>query len=189
MVERYNALTRKREFDKRAQHKAPFSRITYLVTAKKLDGSFQWLAISMDAYTKNAKLTGVPLADSKIVFQTYVNNISIEGNVPEFAGKKIAKGNIEFWASAYGAKNVKNIPGASNGVYDFGDECASRGRYGSMQIHDFAAKTTIFAYNRFDSSNPDFGFGNSTEKTRDWTFSGTGKNYSDIQIVTFLSNK
>ena len=190
LVEKYNVLAHKRELDKRASVKEPFSRITYLATAKTHDGDFKWLAVSMDAYTKDAKLTGVPLADTKICFQTYVNNIAIEGNIPQFAGKKIARGNIEFWPFTYSSNNAKNIPGADSKTYDFGDAVTKNGRFGSMQIHDYAAKTTIFAFNCFYSKTPDFGFGNN-EKSRhkDWTFSAASRNYSDINIFTFVSNK
>ena len=189
LVESYNVKTRKRHIDVRARENKPFSRITYLVTATTQSGKFQWLEVSMDAYTKDAKLVGVPLKDTKIKFQKYVNNVRVRGNVPGFTGKSIASANIEFWSNNYAGQNQINIPGASSKTYDFGDMYIPSGGYGSMQIHDYKAKTTIFALNGFHSANPDFGFGNSTGKNADWTFAQNAKEYKSINIYTFLSNK
>ena len=142
----------------------------------------------MDAYTKDAKLTGVPTLASKIKFQQYVDNVKIIGNVAPFAGKSIKRGNIEFWPYNYSGDNAKKVPNA-NSTYDFGDICIAKGGYGSMQIHDYAARKTIFALNNLHSSNPDFGFGNCPAgKNPDWTFAKTGKLYKSIKVYTFLSN-
>ena len=143
----------------------------------------------MDAFTKYAKLTGVPLKDTKIKFQKYVNNINITGNVAPFAGKNIKRGNIEIWNCNYAGYNAAKVPNA-DGSFDFGDQLVQNGFFGSMQIHDYAAKQTIFAFNNVNSVESDFGFGNNTQgKNKDWTFSKTGKSYKSIKIYTFLSNR
>lgn len=182
MIEKYDALTRKRI---RSNDTKPFNRITYLVVATGKNDETQWLAASMDAYTKDVKLVGVPLRDTKIKFQTYVNNISILGNVQQFAGREIAKGNIEFWPFNYGGNNTTKVPNADRS-YDFGDECGSDLGYGSMQIHDFKSRTTIFALNNFHSTAPDFGFGNAAGKNPDWTFTKSGSKYKKITVYTFV---
>ena len=190
LVEQYDAKAAKRVYDVRKNDKKPFSRITYLVAATTNRGQFQWLAVSMDAYTKYATLTGVPLKDTKIKFQKKVNNIKVEGNVQRLAGKTIKCGNIEFWPNNYASYNEAKVAGASDKINDFGDQIAKNIGYGSMQVHDFNAKTTIFALNCFHTTTPDFGFGNNINgKHSDWTFSRAGKNYKTINIYTFLSNR
>ncbi|MBO5899721.1 MAG: hypothetical protein J6Q80_03220, partial [Lentisphaeria bacterium] len=188
LVEKYDAKNRKRLLDKRAEIKTPFKRITYLVTATGKDGKFQWLAISMDAYTKNAKLAGVPLRNTGIVFQTIVNNVRILGNVPQFAGRYIDKANIEFWPHNYAGNASLKLPGAANN-YDFDDLRTDKSGYGCMQIHDYKSRTTIFAYNNLNSFSSDFGFGNNPQGNPDWTFAKTMGNYRSVNIYTFLSCK
>ncbi|MBO5764865.1 MAG: hypothetical protein J6S24_01155 [Lentisphaeria bacterium] len=191
LVEVYDAKNAKRILDMRKEDKKPFSRITYLAASRDNKGKFRWLAVSMDAYTKDTNLVGVPLKDTRIKFQKFVNNIKITGNVAPLAGKSIAKGNIEFWPFNYSSGNEAKIPGASDHRNDCGDQIVPRGGYGSMQIHDFGGKTTIFALNNFHSLNPDFGYGNNSmsKNNPDWTFAQSGKNYRTIRIYTFLSNR
>ena len=144
----------------------------------------------MDAYTKDAKLTGVPLKDTKIIFQKYVDNIKIDGNISGLAGKSIKRGNIEFWPNNYSSVNSAKIPGAKDSANDCGDQWVKNLGYGSMQIHDYKSNTTIFALNNFHSTTPDFGFGsNKTGKHSDWTFSRAGINYKTINVYTFLGNR
>ena len=186
LIEIYDAKNAKRRFDNRKADKKQFSSITYLVTSRDNSGKFQWLAVSMDAYTKDAKLLGVPCKDTKIKFQQYVNNLQISGNIATLAGKNIKRGNIEIWTYNYAGHNAANIPNAKD-TYDFGDQCIPTGSYGSMQVHDYEAKQTIFALNNVNVSNPDFGFGNNNKsKNSDWTFAKTGNLYKSIKVDTFV---
>lgn len=71
---------------------------------------------------------------------------------------------------------------------DFGDQASANVPvgHGAMQVHNYAAKQTIFAYNSMRSgTNADLGIGNSspragkenTKQTRDWTFHNNGGDY------------
>ena len=47
-----------------------------------------------------------------------------------------------------------------------------------MQVHNYEAKQTIFAINQWKSGpGADIGIGNSTGKTRDWTFMSNASQY------------
>jgi len=48
-----------------------------------------------------------------------------------------------------------------------------------MQVHNHLAKQTIFAFNSWKrGAAADVGIGNSTGRTRDWTFRGNARNYA-----------
>ena len=67
---------------------------------------------------------------------------------------------------------VRGSPGASSGSYDFGDDPAPpTDGYGSMQIHNAAAKETIFAINHWSAAaGADIGIGNSSSASSRWNF-------------------
>jgi sialate O-acetylesterase len=76
------------------------------------------------------------------------------------------------------------VAGASNALYDFGDQTSGAELgYGSMQIHNTGAKQTVFAVNSWKSAaSGDIGIGNSTGKTRDWTFSSNAGSYRSKRL-------
>jgi sialate O-acetylesterase len=66
-------------------------------------------------------------------------------------------------------------------AYDFGDQISEPADgYGSMQVHNYGAKQTIFAFNNWKSGNgADLGIGNGgTGKSLDWTFTGNSGTYT-----------
>ena len=170
---------------------APFKRVTYLVSAEpKAGGLEQWVAVSMDAFTADAALLGVPAAGKK-TFQCGVRNLSVRGNAPGVTVGDFPAGNIEFWPNNYGPANGGKVPGASDTLYDFGDVMANPvDGYGSMQVHNTALKQTIYAYNRFAAkANSDFGFGNSANgNSRDWTFSNGLNRFSAARIRVYVGD-
>ncbi len=104
----------------------------------------------------------------------------------------IATGNIEFWRSNYGTGNGAGVPGASGGVYDFGDgDAGTSAGYGSMQVHNHDAGQVVFAYNAWGSGGRigDLGIGNNTLLTStdgrinlDWTFRNNAGGYEIANI-------
>ena len=128
------------------------TRITYLAEIVKKDGEKQFVCVSMDPFTTNVRQIGVPVKSSGAAFQTRVQNLNVLSNVSGVRTGRIKEGNIEFWPNNYGGQNKARIPGAANDKYDFGDEKTSPEiGYGSMQIHNFGARQTIFAYNNFSA--------------------------------------
>ena len=134
----------------------------------------------MDAFTKDAARIGVPTVASGASFQMPVKNLTIITNATNIAaGTGIPAGNIEFWPNNYGQNNSAGVPNASNDAYDFGDQMGDPvDGYGSMQVHNPAARQTLFAVNHWSNgANADIGIGNRPTDNPDWTFAGNGAAY------------
>ncbi len=162
-----------------------FDRVGYCL---ELDTDWVWT--SMDAFTTNAALTGVPVGTT--VFQQKVNNLDVNSNKSGVVkGTSISTGNIEFWSSCYTQPNGISIPGASGSTYDFGDTRSSGNScYGSMQVHNYGAAQTIFAWNQWDETGPsrntDLGIGNSSTGGPDWTFRANAASYSTRTLTVYV---
>ena len=137
----------------------------------------------------NVRQIGVPVKSSGAAFQTRVQNLNVLSNVSGVRTGRIKEGNIEFWPNNYGGQNKARIPGAANDKYDFGDEKTSPEiGYGSMQIHNFGARQTIFAYNNFSAGgNADIGIGNQPSGNPDWTFSANARNCEKATLYVFVN--
>ena len=149
---------------------------------------------SFGAYTSDLTKIGVPTFTSQTVVQRYVQNLYYEAKSPTLTttGTTVTQGNIEFWPWNYSTANPMNIPGASgangNRNYDFGDSCSNSGNHGSMQVHDYQNKTTVFAFNRYnDGKAASLGIGNCTNTSYglDWTMNYNSASYSTKQLDVF----
>jgi sialate O-acetylesterase len=108
-------------------------------------------------------------------YQQNLARLNVYSNVRGIVtGTNLTGGNLEFWPNNYGPANAANVPNASGEVYDFGDQPADPPNgYGSMQIHNHAAKQTLFAVNHWgEGKGADLGIGNQVEGNKDWTFAG-----------------
>ena len=172
------------QVDNGDSYSGTLKRVGYLLKLTDKQGKMTWTFVSMDPFSQDLNQVGVPNAGSGIV-QTYVSNMEVFGNSPNIKTGKFEKGNIEFWPNNYGGGNSKNIPGAT-GAFDFGDTAAAPvNGYGSMQVHNYLQKQTVFAFNKLNGSNQcDLGIGNNTAKGGhpDWTFSSAGKNYKNAEL-------
>jgi sialate O-acetylesterase len=158
----------------------PFDRIAYFLELQHRDGDTDYLYVSMDAFTSNLELIGVPTIMSGAHFQQNVANLDVYSNVKGIvAGSGLAGGNIEFWPNNYGQANSANVPNASGDVFDFGDQPNDPADgYGSMQVHNHDAKQTLFAINHWrDGSQADLGIGNQPKDNPDWTFAANAGTY------------
>jgi sialate O-acetylesterase len=170
----------------------PFDRIGYLVELTTSGGEERKLFVSMDAFTADAKKIGVPSIASQASFQQKVKSMDVFSSVEGITtGTKIETGNIEFWPDNYGMINAAKVPGASESVYDFGDETAvPKDGYGSMQVHNYAAGQTLFAINHWIAGpGADIGIGNAPGATKDWTFTGNASSYSSKRLRVFVRAK
>ncbi len=161
-----------------------FSRIAYYLELQKAGEDLQYLWVSMDAFTNNAAVIGVPAPVTGAIYQQYVSNMNIFCNVPGVATGSAIPGNIEFWPSNYSTANAFGIPGASDSIYDCGD-IRTVGSYGTMQIHNYGAAQTLLGFNNWGSNggNVCLGIGNDPNTGRsqynpDWTFAVNGATYS-----------
>ncbi|NNC87866.1 MAG: hypothetical protein HKN82_05325 [Akkermansiaceae bacterium] len=157
-----------------------FSRVAYYFALETAGGGVDYVWTAMDAFTSDKGLIGVPLVSTGAVFQQPVTNLDVISNVAGVTNVTgSAGGNLEFWAASYTQANAAAVPGASDSIYDFGDEHTATPGYGSMQVHNGAAGETIFALNHWgiDGSVLDVGIGNRAATHTDWTFAGNAGAY------------
>jgi sialate O-acetylesterase len=169
-----------------------FDRIGYLLELESARSGQQKVFVSMDAFTDDVTKIGIPTLESKARFQQTVNALEVFSNVDSLtAGTDIKTGNIEFWPDNYSAANGLGISGASQSVYDFGDDPgAPRDGYGSMQVHNYASGQTVFSVNHWKQGDQaDIGIGNSPGDTRDWTFTGNAGSYSKKRLRVYVRPK
>jgi lysophospholipase L1-like esterase len=165
-------------------------RIAYYLELQTPGGQLQYVYASMEAFTQDVRLIGVPTAGNGAYFQRNVRDMNVVSNVAGIVtGTGLSGGSIEFWRSNYAPDNVAGVPNANASTYDFGDNAggpAGGGTYGSFQLHNHDARQTLFAYNRWnDGVTPsDLGIGNNTQATSDgrinadWTFRGNAGSYT-----------
>lgn len=142
--------------------------------------------VSFDAFTADIKKIAFPTFASGAIFQEEVTNMNVASSISAL-NKEGITGNIEFWPHNYGTKNVKGVSGASNSVYDLGDQRSGGGSYGSMQVHSSELGGTIFAINRWNANTAvDIGIGNNPDGNPDWTFKVNGKSYTTKRLEVLV---
>jgi len=170
-----------------------FDRVGYFMETTGGGGGLQWVWTAMDAFTDDAAKLGVPTAKSGVVFQTGVKNLTVLGNVSGVTNGTGLAGNLEFWPHNYGPLNTAKVPGASEELWDFGDApIAPLAGYGSMQVHQTAAKETVFAINQWTGGPAaNLGIGNSSAdpKSKDWTFVSNAGSFESARLRVFVRKK
>jgi sialate O-acetylesterase len=184
------------DIDRRAQIAGPIDRVAYFLELRKRGEPTQWVYVSMDAFTADLAKLGVPSLASKARFQTQVAHMNVLSNDPRITAGNDLTGNLECFPNNYGPLNAAKVPNASDAVWDFGDQCADpEDGYGCMQVHNFAAKQTIFAFNNWKAGpGADLGIGNSdlrasAGRTLDWTFNGNASQYAVKQLKVLVRLK
>jgi sialate O-acetylesterase len=166
-----------------------FDRIGYLVELTDSNGQERKVFVTMKAFTRDVKKIGIPTLASGARFQMPIEQMDIFSSAAGVAsGRDIASGNIEFWPDNYGMVNGAHVEGASDSIYDFGDEIAvPPDGYGSMQVHHGKAGQTVFAINQWRAgARADLGIGNSEGNTRDWTFTSNASAWSNKRLRVFV---
>ena len=165
--------------DRAKELQGKVERVAYFVELKKAGERPVFAYASMDPFTDDLAKIGVPTVSSKAHFQQSVKNLNIISNAKGLKTGDGLSGNIEFWPNNYGPQSSIKIPGASNSLYDIGDQPAPPvDGYGCMQVHNTTDRQTVFAINQWKSGRgADLGIGNSTGPQRDWTFSRNGYSY------------
>ena len=166
----------------------PFDRVAYHVELQSAGSPRLFVYVSMAAFTGDATGLGVPTVSSGAFFQQALDRMNVFSNAPGLVtGTELDGGWIEFWPNNYAPTNAAGAPGASDAVYDFGDEAVEpTSGYGSMQIHNTTAKQTLFAYNRWGMEDTsDLGIGNSPGEHPDWTFRQNAAQYTvkSLQVL------
>lgn len=167
-----------------------FTRVAYLLQLKD-DSGVRYVCTIMDAFTKEARLLGIPYKKSGIKHQLKVNNLTVRSNVPGILKLDSSDGgNIEFWDSNYGMANQLGLVGAAANKYDFDDQPSAQGSgsYGCMQVHSWKDKETLWAYNNFNGgSTCDVGIGNNkVGEHPDYTFMANGGHYEVRRLMVLV---
>ncbi|WP_294477511.1 hypothetical protein [uncultured Victivallis sp.] len=166
-------------------------KVAYFMDLAGKDGNRQWVYVSMDSFDPNAVRLGVPTAATGSDFQQMVTNLEVRSNVPGLKTGSFEFGNIEFWPTNYGGENAIQVSGASDQKFDFGDVNNKVGNHGSMQVHNWREKQTIFAYSNFIAGrNSAFGIGNNPDPAGhpDWTFCKSGPNYDSATLYVLVQS-
>lgn len=161
------------DVDQHAALAGAIDRVAYFMELQGDNGESRYAYVSMNAFTQSLAKIGVPTIASGAFFQTTVSAMNVYSNVQGIVtGTGLSGGNIEFWPWNYAPDNAAQVPNASSQAYDFGDHpTQGTGNYGSMQIHNNAAKQTILALNHWDAGDrADLGIGNQPTGQPDWTF-------------------
>ena len=176
--------------DNSSKYKGKVKRVAYVVELTGKDGKNQYAVALMDAFTTDVKKIGVPVAKSNIQFAVRVKNVALYSNVEGLKTGVLGECNIEFWSRNYQAPGTNVVPGADSKKYDFCDvPQGSVMGYGCMQLHNYQAQQTIFAYNGFRNPVPDLGLGNSNlrDEVTDWTFARNAGNYTKASLKIYAS--
>uniref|UniRef100_A0A7S4RFU7 Uncharacterized protein n=2 Tax=Ditylum brightwellii TaxID=49249 RepID=A0A7S4RFU7_9STRA len=173
-----------------------FSRVAYFLELESEQYGWQWVWVSMDAFTQNVMNLGFPTRGAgSVVYDQYVDNVNILSNQPqitpcddsELSGQKAR---LEFWPYSYGTSNSESVPFASNSLYDWGDDM-NTGTYGSMQIHVPSYGEVLFGVNRWARNDPkiDIGIGNQPTGHPDWTFAENSDIYTLKKLSVLVSKE
>ena len=177
--------------DNHGKIKKPFDRIAYFMELKSGDDT-KYVYVSMDAFTDDLGKIGVPTVASGGKFQQDVANLNVYSNVKGLlVGKDMKGGNIEFWPHNYGMDSSAKVPGASAQVFDFGDTPSDPvAGYGSMQVHNYKGKQTLFALNHWQAgAGADLGIGNQPANNPDWTFAQNAGSYATKRLRVLVRCK
>ena len=166
-------------------------RVAYFLYLKPKDGEEQFVFVTMPPLSQTLEKLGIPTKASGAQFQTVVNDVTVKSNVSGIENGTFADGFcVEFCDCNYGPRNAAEVVDASDEHYDFGDEMlldTSPG-YGSMQIHHFAKKQTVLAFNGFiKGAKADVGIGNNPSSPHtDWTFSNSAGQYEGGSLMVLI---
>lgn len=173
-----------------------YDRVAYVLEVQSGAGPDQYVFASFDPQSAVASLLGVPNITSGEFYQQNVNNLHVlaSAGAPVTTGVFTGpSGNLEFWPSDYGTTNTAAVPGASDAVYDTGDQPFGGNGYGSMQIHNHntgGANEVLIAFNQWNGGGGELGIGNQVGGSGhpDWTFSGNAGSYTikDLQVLVHV---
>ena len=180
------------EVDNSGKIQRPFDRVAYFLELQPPDRPTQYLYVSMDAFTDAPGKLGVPRGRTGAHFQQNIANLNVYSNVKGIVtGTGLNGGNLEFWPNNYGPANAANVPHASAQTWDFGDvPSAEVAGYGSMQVHNYEARQTLFALNHWnEGSRADLGIGNQPQGNPDWTFAANAGTYKTKRLRVLVRCK
>ncbi len=162
---------------------AAFDRVAYCLELDNGGSGLDWVWVSMDDFTGGTVThTGVPVSSTGAIFETGVGGITDMNVFSNVAGvvtsSGIATGNLEFWHNGYTSIANSGVSGSSS-RYDFDDMPSGSNLHGSLQVHNYGASQTVFAWNAWDSNDADaVGIGSRPSGEPDWTFAANAPSHT-----------
>lgn len=166
-----------------------FSRVAYLLELQpRANQPTNFVFVEMHAWTHHPRGFAIPAVWEGVRWQQAVSNLQVISNVNGVPTGTFAAGWIEAWPSNYGPRNGAGVPGASDEIFDFGDQPSEPVEgYGCLQMHLPERKTTLFAISHWSAGGgADIGIGTSGGATRDWTFSGNAGSLPYKRLRVFV---
>ena len=161
-------------------------RVRYLFVVTNKKGEKLYAEVSLDPFIQDLRKLALPGSKVRHNIATPIRNIGIRTNMPNLIdGDEIASGNIEFWYTNYGPRNIKGIRGANDKFFDAGDQpnADRKPGYGCMQFHTIRGDAIVCFNNFRGRGSADLGFApNRNGKNPDWTFSKNGRNFKSAKL-------
>ena len=193
-VQRYN-IPEKTDFTrnppKTLASKNGVTRVAYLLELQDMNGETSFALAAMDAFAPTSDelvLTAKPRAR---LYRLPVANLTVRTNTS--AVKPLtdsADGFIEFYNSSYTAKRSATPAGGDDKLFDYNDTPTNTSKfgYGCLQVHDLAAKKTVFSFNHFNNARMacDVGIGTAETGNPDWTFSANAGAYKARRVSVWV---
>ena len=167
------------------------TRVAYLLELQDKNGNTSFALAAMDAFASSSDdlvLTDKPGAR---LYHQPVANLTVRTNVSSVKPLTNSRdGFVEFYTSSYLPKRSSTPAGGDDRVHDFNDTPTNPSKfgYGCLQVHDLAAKKTIFSFNHFNNARVacDVGIGTATTRHPDWTFSANAGAYKARRISVWV---
>ena len=165
------------------------NKVAYVLELQNKKDQVMWSVAIMDRPVNDLALLGVPIYTNKVV-QQKADNLTVRSNVPSVMEVTDSEGGlIEFWEGNYTSATKLPDIGGSDDAYDFNDTpLPGEGHYGSMQVHDVKNKTTVMAYNDFNTPGVtcDIGIGNNPGKNPDYTFQANAGKFKARRLTVLV---
>lgn len=175
--------------DRSASVCSHFDRVAYLLELQpRTNQPTNFVFVAMDAWTNNLRGFAIPAVWEGVRWQQAVSNVLVLSNVSSVPTGTFAMGWIEAWPNNYSPHNGARVLGASDELFDFGDQPSEPVEgYGCLQVHLPERKTTLFAINHWSAGHrADIGISNSSGAAPDWTFSANAGNLAFKRLRIFI---
>ena len=169
-----------------------FSRVGYLYELERKTGGTEWVYTEFDAPTNDVRCLGVPSQKGGFAWLGRVANLTVVSNVEGVEARTgYDGGSIEFHSENYLPATSAADLGGDGMLRDFNDTVVivpNGPGYGSMQVHDWKAGRTIWAFNNFNGGKvADCGIGqNRLGEQPDWTFMANADQYKTRRLTVFV---
>ena len=173
-------------------------RVGYLLELQDKDGDTANVFADMDAFADSSDALvlrgGEKMPDVRVAV-SHLRVRSNSGKLPANVGAGEGMGFVEFYGSNYTAMTNSIPAGGDPKKHDFNDkplpDAVVGPGYGCLQIHDLATKTTVLAFNHFNSSTLpcDLGIGKGTGEHPDWTFARNAGSYKARRLSVWVKSR